>query len=458
MKKTLNKVLISAFSLLIFPLFFACSKDDKAPDLPIEVIDENPDSQVPDDTTPDPPPVDIPDFTPLGTVEVLIEDKLDDNYILVNDASNNRVYLMSKEAELLYEWTLSNNIGNDVFLLPSGNLLASLESDDPKIKLGGKGGRLQIVAPDGTLKWDFIYSSNDGETHHDAELLPNGNVLAMVWSRRTTEDAVSAGFMLDEDVFPESIIEINPITNEIVWEWHSWDHLVQDHDDSKNNFGVVAENPELIDFNYVLKSGGGNDTKGDIMHANAIAYDQDNDAILLSVNFFSEVWVIDHSTTSEEAASHTGGNYGKGGDLIYRFGNPTAYDNPEGSRIFHNNHFPNLLNGSNKGKLLIFSNGNNGSDQSTVFELELPSSYNLQQNTNNELKVTWSFTHPELYSPRVSGAVPLPNGNVLITEGSFGYWEVTREGELVWRCNIQGFHWRGYHYDKDAPEIKLLGL
>lgn len=258
-------------------------------------------------------------------------------------------------------------------------------------------------------------------------------------------------------VYPESVIEVDPVTSTIVWEWHSWDHLIQDFDPEKENFGVVAEHPERINLNYVVEAESWEQANGDIMHANAIAYDAANDAIFISVNFFSEVWVIDHSTTTEEAAGTSGGNYGKGGDLIYRFGNPAAYDNPAGERLFYNNHFPNLLRGEDQGKMLIFSNGN-GLGQSTVYELQLPQSYSLQANANNEPEVVWEFTDPDLFSGNVSGAVPLPNGNILITEGDFGYWEVTREKEVVWKFNAQGFFWRGYHYAKDAPEIQTLGI
>ena len=193
------------------------------------------------------------------------------------------------------------------------------------------------------------------------------------------------------------------------------------------------------------------------MHANAIAYDAVNDAILISVNFFSEVWVIDHSTTTEEASGSTGGNYGKGGDLIYRFGNPSAYGNTEGSRLFYNNHFPNLLSGADQGKMLIFSNGN-GIGQSTVYELQLPVNYELTPGTNNEPEVLWSFTDPDLFSGKVSGAVPLSNGNILITEGDFGFWEVTRDKEVVWKFSASGFFWRGYNYSRDAAGIQALDL
>ena len=423
----------------------SCVKNDDQPTDDMPVVDDDPIG-----TTDDDPVVEEPETE--GMVEFLNASKVLDAYVLVNDAAANRAFLMDKNAELIHEWTLSNNIGNDVFLLPNGKLLASLEADEPKITLGGQGGKLQFIAADGTIEWNFEYSSEDAETHHDAELLPNGNVLAMVWEKRTAEEAVMAGSSIDRDVFPDALIEVDPTTDEIVWEWHAWDHLVQEFDDTKENFGSIADNPQLIHLNHFP-----DEEKGDIMHGNGIAYDAVNDLIYLSVNFFSEVWVIDHSTTTMEAASHSGGNYGKGGDLVYRFGNPEAYNNPQGERLFMNNHHPYLLQGEDLGNIMIYSNGGD-LEQSTVYELKLPQTFALTANTDNEPNVVWSFTDPDLFAPRVSGAVKLPNGNRLIAEGDFGIWEVTEEGEVVWKFSADGFFWRAYHYDKDAPEIMALGL
>lgn len=54
-------------------------------------------------------------------------------------------------------------------------------------------------------------------------------------------EAEQAGSLLDVDLFPEAIIEIDPNSDQIVWEWHACDYLVQDHDSSKENFGVIAD-------------------------------------------------------------------------------------------------------------------------------------------------------------------------------------------------------------------------
>lgn len=388
----------------------------------------------------------------LGKVECFYRSKVSDNYILVNNAQTNQAFLMDKNAELIHDFPLNGKrIGNDVFLMDNGKILANLEAADPKIEIGGFGGVLQILTADGTVEWNFEYSSDDYIMHHEAEMLPNGNVIVQVWERKTTEEAQNAGSVLEVDVFPDAIIEINPATNQIVWEWHAWDHLIQDEDDSKENYGVIADSPQKINLNHVLGQ------EGDIMHANGITYDAINDVIFLSANFYSEVWVIDHSTTTAQAATNTGGNYNKGGDLIYRFGNPLAYNNPNGERLFYNNHFPNLLKGSEAGNILVFSNGQD-MGQSTVYELKLPATYSLLANQDNEPEVVWSFTDPDLYSAKVSGAVRLPNGNTMITEGDYGIWEVTTEGEVVWKYSNPGFYWRAYHYDKTSEAITNLNL
>ncbi len=91
----------------------------------------------------------------------------------------------------------------------------------------------------------------------------------------------------------------------IVWEWYAWDHLIQDYNASKENYGVVGDHPELIDINYGISS-----SLSDWLHANSIDYNEKFDQILISVHNFNEIWVIDHSTTLEEAAGHTGGRVG----------------------------------------------------------------------------------------------------------------------------------------------------
>lgn len=448
MQLNYSNIKISLYCILIFILSSCSSDNTKIPEITEEEIEtETPvgEEEIEEISTDS-----LTTIGELGTVTFFNEELIEDDYILVNDAASNRVYLMDKNADLVYEWPLGERIiGNDVILLNDGTLLASLESDNPDFQFGGQGGIIQLIDKNGQALWNFDYSNTEYRSHHDVELLPNGNVLAIAWEKMDKDQAIANGSKLGTDIFPESIIEINPLTSAMVWEWHAKDHLIQDFDSSKLNFGSIEENPQLINLNYVDAVG------GNIMHANGIGYDDLNDLIYLSVNYYSEVWVIDHSTSADDAASHSGGKFGKGGDLLYRFGNPSTQNDETTERLFINNHYPNLFE---PGKILIYTNGGD-LEQSTVYELKLPTE--LTQKTIPETtqpEILWSFTDPELYAPKVSGAVRLPNGNTLITEGDFGLWEVTQQGEVVWKFSAPGFFWRAYHYAKDDPAILALGL
>ena len=90
--------------------------------------------------------------------------------------------------------------------------------------------------------------------HHDVEPMLNGNVLVIAWDRMTQQQAVAQGrdpaLLTGTDWLPDSILEIQPTgptTGTIVWEWHLMDHVIQDFDSGLQNYGVVANHPELHD-------------------------------------------------------------------------------------------------------------------------------------------------------------------------------------------------------------------
>jgi hypothetical protein len=165
------------------------------------------------------------------------------------------------------------------------------------------------------------------------------------------------------------------------------------------------------------------------------------------VHAFSEIWVIDHSTTTAEAASHKGGRSGNGGDLLYRWGNPRAYRNGSKTeqQLFnqHNAHWiaPGL---SGEGHILIFNNGSGrpGGPYSSVDEIVPPVDPQGQyirsrRGPYGPDKPVWTYTAPkksDFYSFFISGAQRLPNGNTLICTGASGtVFEVTLEKEVVWK-------------------------
>jgi hypothetical protein len=387
-------------------------------------------------------------------IEIYNGNLIDNSYTLAVENGGTKSSLLDKAGNKVKEWQFNSSLGNDLELLPDGKLFGIFKSENPSITFGGFGGIVKIINSDGSIDWEYEYSSENYISHHDTELLPNGNVLFIVWEKIDVLEGQTNGVTTSVPFYPETLIEVNPLNNQIVWKWRSFDHIIQDADDTLLNFGNVSENPQLININYDSVD------NGDIMHANGIDYDPINDVIYLSVNYYSEIWVIDHSTTTEQAATNSGGNYNKGGDLLYRFGNPSAYDNTEGTRLFYNNHFPNFLeeNEPGAGNILVYNNGTNNS-QSIVYELEMPPNFNLIPNTDNEPSVVWSFTDPDLFHGRISGAVRLKNGNTLITEGDYGFWEVTNNGTIAWKYNGLGVNfWRSYNYNFDDQEILDLNL
>jgi hypothetical protein len=376
------------------------------------------------------------------------EDRTFEGYTLVSPMFSADTYLIDNGGLLINSWSGVTN-SRMAYLLANGNLLQTsvvTAHSNFDLVFGGTG-RIEKYDWDGNLLWNFELSNAEFLLHHDVEALPNGNVLAFAWVYKTVDEAIAEGRdpakLTDGALMPEMIIEIEPTPPSggvIVWEWHLWDHLIQDFDVTKDNFGVVSDHPELMDINFDTVAG-----DQDWIHANGIDYNPALDQIVLSGRRVNEFWVIDHSTTTAEAASHAGGNSGMGGDLLYRWGNPQAYRRglPEDQRLFLQHDAQWIDPGRpGAGNFLVFSNGprpagNISSVDEVVSPVELDGSYPIQPlEPFGPDSAVWSYMSdpPEDFSSAVvSGAERLPNGNTLITHGVEGkLFEVLFDLDEVW--------------------------
>ena len=357
-------------------------------------------------------------------------------------SNDQMTYLMDNCGDVVHTWQSAYPPGNSLYLLENGNLLRTARISGA-FSGGGIGGRIELFSWEGDLLWAYDHASFAYHHHHDIEPLPNGNFLLVAWERMTSEEAIAngrnTGTVTEDGVWPEQIVEIEMVGNSEanwVWEWHLRDHLVQNFDNTKENFGVVADHPELVNFNYPP-----GDDNADWNHVNAISYNATLDQIAISAHRFDEIWIIDHSTTSEEAAGHSGGNAGRGGDLLYRWGNPIAYDRGTlTNQVLFNQHDVRWLPEEHPfaGQLMVYNNqkfGNQSAIDIWVPPLNSDNTYNLENGAAyGPSNLSWTYTNSDLFSPRISGAQPLLNNNILICEGNSGeFTEVTLAGEIVWR-------------------------
>jgi hypothetical protein len=401
-------------------------------------------------------------------------------YTLVAPFTSKKSQLINMQGEIVRTWNAAGNPASCAYLLENGGLLrpCSLGLEAESFRgLSAVGGRIQEFNSSGERVWDFKFHNDKRIPHHDIVRMPNGNILMIVWDQKTSLEAIDAGrrpSSVGARLLSDSLIEIKPsgkTAGTIVWEWHLWDHLVQDYDKQKANYAKVGEHPELVDINfgedvtgaYAAKRGGADKLRSigyiasnakktggpnaDWTHFNGIDYNADLDQVLISVHNFSEFWVIDHSTTTAQAASHKGGKAGKGGDLLYRWGNPRAYGGgaKKDQMLFaqHNAHWiPKGLPGA--GNILVFNNGTGRPEgaYSSVDEIAPPVDGQGQHTFMSGTpfgpeRPSWSYCAPDkggFYSSFISGAQRLPNGNTLICSGVNGVlFEVTPEKEIVWK-------------------------
>lgn len=426
---------------------------------------------------------------------------------VVMPLNSTSIHLVDESGEVVHTWETDYAPGGWCYLADDGSLYRGARQDEgPKFKGGGIGGVIQRLAPDGEELWRYDFANDAHCQHHDIEVLPNGNVLLIAWERKSAEEAIARGRdprgVGTAGLWADAVYEIRPtppVGGEIVWSWHVWDHLVQDRDAEKPNFASLSDRPERIDVNAdfvppstvtdeerraaeerkrqmaALGYGGGDDDEeeeddpgpdpekwnesGDWLHTNAIDWNADLDLIVLSSPELGEIFVIDHSTTREESAGSTGGRRGRGGDVLWRWGNPARYGlgGKTEQRLFYQ-HDPRWLpvEEGDAPRLLVFNNGGrrpDGSSFSEVLELELPFDSESGFTRDGDVawgpgEPAWSYSDPEtFFSAFISGAERLTSGNTLVCSGVVGrIFEVDPTGDVVWD------YYNEFGGDVDPPE------
>lgn len=391
-----------------------------------------------------------------------------DGYLMYAVPNSPLFYLINRKGEVVHQWK-GNYDGFVSYLMNDGSLMVgALDPDFPTFGFGGPYGRLQNISWDSKMLWDYEYAAKDSMIHHDFAVKPDGNILALAYKKISYEEAIAMGRKPEYTPLGgpwlEKVVEIEPQGRDdgrIVWEWRIEDHLIQDYDSTKTNYGVLADHPELISFNVgdsvppvisqdsvdvLVAMGRGrnlttNNRGSDLFHLNAINYNAELDQIAISSPELSEVFIINRGLTSEQAR-------GKDGDLLYRWGNPQNYN--QGDSTDRKLYYQHDIQWIGKGKpqennLILYNNdvpmGPDSLHYSAIYEINPPinadGTYSLQDNGRfGPEEPYWTYVAKDtisFYGSFISGVHRMENGNTFINEGPKGrFFEVNPEGDIVW--------------------------
>ena len=384
-------------------------------------------------------------------------------------------YFINNDYEILHSWSHDYGPASMPYLLPDSSIIYPFRVPNPTMEAGGVGGGIQKQSWDGVIIWDYIFSDENYQHHHDVEPLPSGNILIIVWEKKTAQEAYDMGreniSNALNQMWSTAILELEPESGNIVWEWHIWDHLIQDYDPELPNYGVISEHPELFDINcgpVGNDAGGPQGANGDWMHINAINYNSILDQIVISSRLQNEIFILDHSTIAEEVSGHTGGNSGKGGDFLYRWGNPANYDRgDESDQILGAQHSVNWIPSDypGAGNLILFNNSHEDNN-SAVIEITTPleDGEYILGNSESYGSATWEWIYTgDITTPMQGGAFRLPNGNTIITQTHTSkILEVDMDGNEMWEFQYEsefGSPWiaRAQKYSTDYLIDLILG-
>lgn len=363
-----------------------------------------------------------------------------DGYALYNLQNQNTAYLIDESGNIAHSWQCSVSCNYTVLLKENGNIVRGGVYSGNQLNGAAIGGMVQEIDPTGAVVWEYVYSNSDHCSHHDITLLDNGNVILTAWEVMSTAELTQAGRSnATSEKWPTHFIELqqNGSGADIVWEWHIKDHFIQDYDAGKDNYGVVNDHPELMDIN-AISGGGGPMGGGDWFHVNGVDYNGDLDQLVFSSRFSSEIYIIDHSTTTAQAASHAGGNSGMGGDFLYRWGNPSNYGSAGAQTIDAAVHDPRWItdDGRPNGGYIQFFNNEGGSGGSSVVDaISAPENgfmYTMSGNSYGPSSYDWR--HECLSnSTGQSAQNRMSNGNTFVNVSNAYMYEVDANDNLVWQ-------------------------
>lgn len=418
-----------------------------------------------------------PTIFPTG-VTIYKPEKCWNGYNLV-PTINSGALLFDMNGNEIRRWEQFHGFPNK--LLPNGDLIGYSGDRDPKYGMQD-GVDLVQIDYDGNIVWKFNrfeFIEDEGNeaqwmarTHHDYQregnpvgyYVPEQNPLlregkTLILGHKTVRNEKISDKKLLDDVFYEVDWEGN-----ILWEWHANEHF--------DEIGFSEEAKKTIYKNPNIRESDGG--VGDWLHINCMSYLGPNKRYNEGDERFHPENIIFDSREANFLAIISK----KTGRIVWKIG--PNWDDENIKHIgyiigpHHTHLIPEGLPG--EGNILVFDNGGWGGygipntvsedgtknvwrDYSRVLEINPVTLEIVWQFTPESIRAGIPTDASKFYSPYVSSAQRLPNGNTLIDEGSNGRLiEVTYEKEIVWEWispyfsnskdedPINNMIYRGYRY------------
>lgn len=333
-------------------------------------------------------------------------------FTLFSPMYGDKSYLIDMNGRVVHAWTLPGEVGSYAHLLPGGNLLTTIHTQDGPEHLAGKGGRFVELDPAGRVVWEC----HDDFQHHDFRRLPNGHTVYIAWERLTPElSATIRGGKPDSD-YPEGIwgdvIREVDASGKLVWEWRAREHF---------DLTKYPLKPETARHEYA--------------HPNALCPLPDGN-YLVSFRQIDVIAIVSRATK----------------EIVWERHEP-AWGGQHDAQMLAN------------GNIMLFANRLN------LGPLRGSAIVEFDPKTN---ETAWEYMAKPTHtfdSHFISGAQRQRNGNTLICEGLWGrLFEVTTGGEIVWeyinpyftpdkpevrRPNVN-FVFRALRYEAGAVELNGL--
>ena len=280
---------------------------------------------------------------------------------------------------VVHKWKMPYPPGLYGYLTDRGTLLFNGKIPNETFigKSRFKGGAVLEADWNGKILWEVRHPDH----HHDGLLLKNGNVLLLCAAELPDTVARQVrggrpGTEVKGKIWADYLVEMTK-DGRTVWEWRTWEHL----DPGRHTITAMQ------------------DDRSEWTHGNGVAELPGGD-LLVSFRNISTVIQIERRTDK----------------IVWELGAPPL----------SGQHAPLPLP---NGNILIFDNGPHRLDESFPFSRVIEVNPATKQ-------IVWKYQEAipaNFYSPRISNAQRLANGNTLIDEGWSGrFFEVTPEGETVW--------------------------